>query len=276
MIRSVTTPLALATALLALAGLSPAHAQISPDETDAAKIMAAVEARAEGDKQRARLAMTVRDSAGRERTRVVQSFGLNFEGGRRQLMIFESPADVRNTGLLSVDYDDGAKDDDQWLFLPSLHKSTRISSGEKSGSFMGTDLSFADMTQADPSHWTYTLVQPSAKVGAEDCWLIEARPKTDKARTETGYVKTVSFISKQKLIPLRTKLWVAKGKKLKYIDFGDIKQVNGIWTPHTILAKTVKNGETESSTTLQFSELRFDDPTVDAAMFTQNRLEKGL
>ena len=62
-------------------------------------------------------------------------------------MIFESPSDVQNTGLLSVDYD-GAKDDDQWLYLPSLHKATRISSGDKSGSFMGTDFTYSDMTQA--------------------------------------------------------------------------------------------------------------------------------
>ena len=32
-------------------------------------------------------------------------------------MRFSAPADVKNTGLLSVDYDDGAKDDDQWLYL---------------------------------------------------------------------------------------------------------------------------------------------------------------
>ena len=74
---------------------------------------------------------------------------MEFDKGTRQLMMFESPADVRNTGMLSIDYKDGNKDDDQWLYLPSLNKSTRISSGDKSGSFMGTDLSYADMTRAD-------------------------------------------------------------------------------------------------------------------------------
>ena len=52
---------------------------------------------------------------------------------RRQLMIFQAPADVRNMGMLSVDYDDAKKDDDQYLYLPSLKKTTRISSGDKSG-----------------------------------------------------------------------------------------------------------------------------------------------
>ena len=47
---------------------------------------------------------------------------------RRLLTV--GPGDVANTGLLSIDYDDGAKDDDQWLYLPSLKKTTRISSGD--------------------------------------------------------------------------------------------------------------------------------------------------
>ena len=264
------------TVLLALLMAAPAAAQVSPDETDPVKIMEAVEGRPQGDKSVARLAMTVKDQQGRERKRVVQSWAMDFAGGRNQLMIFESPADVRNTGLLTIDFDDGGKDDKQWLYLPSLKKSTPIASGEKSGSFMGTDLSFADMTQADPDHWTYTMVKPAATSGGEDCWLIEAKPKTKKAREETGYVKTMMFISKSKLLPVRTKAWVAKGKKLKYIDFGQFEQIDGIWTAKAIQARTVKGKTTESTTVLQFSSVKFNQPEVDAALFNQGRLEKGL
>ncbi|MCA9545916.1 MAG: outer membrane lipoprotein-sorting protein [Myxococcales bacterium] len=264
------------TPLLSLLVALPAVAQIGPDETDPVKIMQAVEGRPQGDKAVGRLAMTVTDGQGRERKRVVQSWAMEFAGGRKQLMIFESPADERNTGLLSVDYDDGAKDDDQWLYLTSLKKSTRISSGEKSGSFMGTDLSFADMTKADPSHWSYTLVKPSAPSNGEDCWLIEATPKTDRAREETGYVKTMMFVSKRMLLPVRTKAWVAKGKKLKYIDFGAFEQIDGVWTAKTIQARTVKDQTTESTTLLQFTSLKFNQPEVNDGLFNQGRLEKGL
>ena len=44
-------------------------------------------------------------------------------------------------------------------------------------------------------------------VGGED-WKIEARPKTQRAKDETGYVKTQVWINKSKLVPLQVKAWV--------------------------------------------------------------------
>ena len=51
----------------------------------------------------------------------------------------ETPADVKDTGFLTYDYDDESRDDDQWLYLPALKKTKRIASSDKSGSFMGSD-----------------------------------------------------------------------------------------------------------------------------------------
>ena len=85
---------------------------VTPDTTDAKAIMDAVEGQAKLDKIKSRIVMSITDKAGRKRERTVRSMSMVFPGGTRQLMLFESPADVRNTGLLSVDYDDGAKDDD--------------------------------------------------------------------------------------------------------------------------------------------------------------------
>ena len=249
---------------------------VSPDETDARKIMAAVEGRARGDRAKGRLQMTITDGAGRQRVRVVQMRSMQFDAGTRQLMIFESPADVRNTGLLSVDYDDGNKDDDQWLYLPSLHKSTRISSGDKSGSFMGSDFTYHDMTRADPKHYDYTIVQPSAKVADEDCWLIEARPKTDRAKTESGYLKSHLWISKSKRLPVQAKMWVTKGKKLKFVKFEELRQVSGIWVAHKLSAQTRRKDKVESTTLIEFPELSYDNADVGPDMFTQRRVEQGL
>ncbi|MFT5431181.1 MAG: outer membrane lipoprotein-sorting protein [Myxococcota bacterium] len=249
---------------------------VTPDETDPNKIMAAVDARPDGDKSTARLVMVVKDSAGRERKRVVQSRSIEFSGGTKQLMLFEQPADVRNTGLLSIDYDDGNKDDDQWLYLPSLRKSTRISSSDKSGSFMGTDLSYSDMTRQDPSSYTYKLLEQSKTVGGDDCWVIEARPKTAKAKDETGYVKSMIWVSKSKLLPVRAKNWVREGKKIKYIKFSKIKQVEGIWIAHKITAQTKRGKEVESTTVMSFQEYKLNQAGVTDADFNQRRLEKGL
>jgi hypothetical protein len=119
---------------------------VAPDSTDPNAIMDGVFARETGDKLSSKMIMVIKDKSGRERKRELNVRSMNFKEGSKSFMRFSAPADVKNTGLLSVDYDDGAKDDDQWLYLPSLRKSTRIASTQKSGSFMGTDFYYADMT----------------------------------------------------------------------------------------------------------------------------------
>ena len=249
---------------------------IAPTETDPAKIMAAVENRETGDKMISRMQMTIKDGAGRSRERVVRSRTLKFKGGTKQIMFFESPADIRNTGMLSVDYDDGDKDDDQWLYLPSLHKSTRISSSDKSGSFMGSDFTYSDMTKKDPKNYEYKLVKPSAKAGGEDCWVIESRPKTAKEQRETGYVKSMVWISKAKLLPVQVKSWVREGKKLKFMKSSDIRKVGGIWLPHKMAVRTVRGKKVQSTTVLNFLSIKVGDPSVKEGDFSQRRLEKGI
>jgi outer membrane lipoprotein-sorting protein len=267
----------MATLTATLMAMAPSSAAaIEPTASDPAKIMAAVEGRDTGDKMVARMQMTITDAGGSQRQRVVQTRSMKFAGGRKQLMIFESPADVRNTALLSTDWDDGAKDDDQWLYLPSLHKSTRISGADKSGAFMGSDFSYADMTTKDPKDYEYVLSKPSVMVGGEDCWLIEARPKTAKEKSETGYVKTMVWVSKKRLLPLQTKIWVAEGRKIKLIRSEQIKLVEGIWVPHRMSVRTVRGKEVLSTTVLDFLTLKLGDSTVKDGDFSQRRLEQGL
>jgi outer membrane lipoprotein-sorting protein len=261
-------------AVVLIFAISPAEA-IEPGEKDARKIAQAVADRETGDKQVAHVVMTLTDASGRTRQRIMRMWALNFEGGAKTMMIFESPADVRNTGLLSIDYD-GGKDDDQWLYLPSLHKTTRISTSGKAGSFVGTDISYADMTSRDVDAYDYTMVQDSVNVDGEACWLIESRPRTANEQEATGYLKTQSWISKEKLIPLQAKMWVREGKKLKYMKFGDVRKVDNIWTAHTLSVRTVKNGKVESTTVMQFKSLEFNNPSVSDSTFSERRLEQGI
>ena len=261
--------------LVLLAGTAWSQ-EVSPTETDPVKIMKSVEAREQGDRTKSVLNLEVRDSKGRTRSRTVVSWSKDFADGRKQLMIFQQPADVAGTGLLSIDYDLGSKEDDQWLYLPSLKKSTRISSGEKSGSFMGTDLTYSDMTKTDPNDFNYTIKKQSAMVGEEECWVIEARPKTQRVQNETGYQKSRVWISKSKLLAVQMKAWVIEGRKIKYIRFDDLKQVDGVWVAHKISARTKRNKKTESTTVLSFSSYLLNQPEVTDALFTQQKLQEGL
>ena len=232
--------------------------------------MTAVEQRATPDKVKSRLLLQITDRSGRKRERGLRSWSMESGQADRQLMVFDSPADVQGTSLLSIDHDDPKTDDDQWLYLPSLKKATRISSGDKSGSFMGTDLSYSDMTRSDVSQYEYTMKKQSVQVAGEDCWLIEARPITTKAKEETGYVKSHLWVSKQKLMPLQIKAWVRDGRKLKYIKFGEVKKIGDSWMAHKISARTTRNKAVLSTTVIQMVDVSADNADVDGNFFDQN------
>lgn len=268
-----------ANSLVAVAGLmvvaAPALA-VAPTETDPAKIMKAVDDRETGDKQASRMKMIITDKSGAKRERLVRSSSMKFKGGTKQLIMFESPADLRNTGMLTVDYDAGAKVDDQWLYLPKMRKTTRISSSKKSGSFMGSDLSFSDMTQQSVDQYNYVMKKQEVMVNGEACWLIESRPKTKKTKEETGYIKSLVWVSKAKLMPLKAKHWVAEGRKLKFMVFSKIKKIDGVWIAKKISAMTKQSGEKLSQTVLLFANISFNNASVKATNFNQARLERGL
>ncbi|MCG8555202.1 MAG: outer membrane lipoprotein-sorting protein [Proteobacteria bacterium] len=261
--------------LLAVALVPRAYA-IEPSTRDPRAIAKAVNDRDDGNKRVTRMTMTLGDPSGRKRVRTLRTRSMDFPGGSKTLMLFEAPADVRNTGLLTIDYDAGQKDDDQWLYLPSLHRSTRISTSEKSRSFLGTDISYADMTKRDVAQYDYKLLEASARVDGEECWVIEARPRTAKEKKETGYLKVHQWISKSKLMPVQSKAWVMEGRKLKYLKFTQLRKVDGIWMAHRIAVRTVRKGKVESTTVLEFDGVRFNQPSVTDADFTQRRLEQGL
>ena len=255
--------------------LTPALA-LSPDTTDPVAIAKAVEDLPELDRMTAQMKMLIKDSSGSKRERVVRTSAMNFDDSRKQMILFVSPADVRNTGLLTVDYKASTKTDGQWLYLPALRKSTRIASSAKSGSFMGSDLSFADMTSQVIDDYSHTMIDPNAKVGGEACWKIEAVPKTKKAKDETGYLKSVMWISKEKLAPLQVKHFVRAGKKTKLMKFANYKKLGGLWFAHKIMAQTRQGNKALSTTMLSFQNVKFDDASISDSEFSQRRLERGL
>ncbi len=249
---------------------------VAPDSTDARAIMTAVEKRDLGDHMTARMQFDVDSKTGGKRQRLLQSRSLNTPGARKQLLLFESPADVRNVGLLTWDYDDGSKSDDQWLYLPALHRSSRITQNDRSGPFMGTDLSYSDMTRKDPSQYEYKLLNPSVKIGDEDCWQIEVKPATPKEQKETGYVRIETWISKSKLMAVQSKSFLTDGQRVKYIQFRNIQTISGVPTALEIIARTVKGSEAASTTVITLSDVKYGQDTVQDADFVERRLEQGL
>jgi Outer membrane lipoprotein-sorting protein len=141
--------------------------------------MEMVDRRDDGDRSISDMRMLLIDRNGSQRSRSLRTFGIDQGEDRYSLMFFLVPGDVKDTGFLSYDYDTTGIDDDQWLFLPALKKVKRIASSDKSGSFTGSDFSYADLTKKRLRDYTYTFYekQPEVVIYGKKCWVIESVPQ---------------------------------------------------------------------------------------------------
>lgn len=119
-------------------------------------------------------------------------------------------------------------EDDQWLMMSS-GKVKRIAAGERSQSFVNSHLSYEDMKSRDIDRYNYTLTGEKNAVGA-DCYVVEAKPKD----ADSVYSKAVFYVRKADYFIVRIDLY-KNDALLKYVENYDVKNVNGILTPHRVV-----------------------------------------
>lgn len=259
-----------ATALLVLAATaSVVHAE----PPSGRQIMEWVDARDTGDDGVARLEMVLIDKRGSERVREIVSYTKKKGEDDQTIMFFESPADVKDTGFLTYDFDDESRDDDQWLYLPALKKTKRIASSDKSGSFMGSDFTYADMTSRPLDRYQYALMKET-EIDGVPVWQVESIPNAEEA-DETGYTRAIVFIRKDNHVMVRAVSWVKKGNRLKYLEVEKLEQIDGIWVPTVMTMTTKKDKATLHKTILRQRDVRFGQD-LGQDLFSVRQLEKGI
>jgi hypothetical protein len=263
--------LAILLALAVLPGL------VMADEPEARAIMEKVDSRDDGNRSAVDMRMILINKQGRERIRELRSYGIDRGDDHLSLMFFLSPADVSGTGFLTHDYDAPDREDDQWLFLPALNKTKRIAAGDKSGSFMGSDFSFADLTsrRVDDYDYSFNDQQREAVVYGKNTWVIEVIPKDEKVITETGYKRAIVFVRRDNHVIVRAIYFPEDGNTIKYYDVKKLELIDGVWTATEIHMTTKKGKRTEHKTILSFSNIKYDQESVNEDLFTTRRLEKG-
>ncbi len=244
------------------------------DDPKARAIMEKVDAVDDGDNGIADMEMILIDKNKQKRIRKIRSYSKDKGEDSYRIMFFLHPADVKDTGFLTYDYDDPDKDDDQWLYLPALKKTKRIASSDKDSAFMGSDFSYADMTDKDLEDYNFKLLKESEVKGVK-VWVIESIPRTKKTIDEYGYTKTVVFVRQDNYMATRAVSWVKDGKKLKYMDVKEMKLIDNIWVNTEVSMTTKKNKVTLHKTIMKMNNVKFNQGLKES-MFTVRQLEKGM
>lgn len=213
---------------------------------------------------RARMIISAKDGSTTER--LVDQYTSTDKDITKTMVVFQKPASVAGTRFLTIEIPGKAAD--QWIYLPSLGKVRRIAASEGSASFMGTDLSYDDLSSADrdPDLDSYQLLGEESS-GGRNCWVIEAKPKSP----DYQYSRMKGWIDKENYIAMKMELYDKKGKLSKIMEMGEVKDIQGRLSPTVTKMSSVQAG---TSTTIYTDIMKYDDP-IPAGVFTERFLLTG-
>lgn len=261
-------------ALVLSMGLILAGNALAADLT-ARQIMEKVDARDDGETAISDSTLILIDKKKRQRVRQIKLYSKEYEGVDKSVSFFLSPSDVKGTAYMSFDWDDDAAEDDSWLYLPALQRINRIAAADKSGAFMGSDFSYADIDGTDVDDFTYTLVQESEEVDGQDCWVIDSVPVSDEVVEETGYTGSRMWIRKDIFMQVKGVIQVKKRGQVKYFAARDIVEIDGIWTAKTLQMVTTRNNKLEHSSVFKVNDVTYNQP-VDDDLFETQTMKRGI
>lgn len=229
-------------------------------------IMEKLQATQKSDSSAMDIKLSLIASNGEERERRIQTLSLTEGGLTSTITVFLSPASVKNTRFLMKENRSGG--DDQWIFLPSIGRIKRIAASEGSGSFMGSDFSYSDMssTTYDVDEATHTLLAEETLLGRES-YLIESIPVT-----ASDYGKTRIWVDKERYLPLRVDFYAQDGSSIvKRLITDEMAYMEGRWITKVITMTTLA---TNHSTRIEILQAKYNIP-MNRGYFTTSFLETG-
>lgn len=123
----------------------------------------------------------------------------------KDIIFITYPTEIKGLAVLSWAYQDPKKEQDAWLWIPSLKKTNKISAAESDDAFMGSDLTVQDVSTRQFEDETYKLIGEKnfdgykveqtgeLKYAGKSCYVIEAVP----VRTPWYYSKRVIWLDKE-------------------------------------------------------------------------------
>ncbi|MBC8526709.1 MAG: outer membrane lipoprotein-sorting protein [Candidatus Cloacimonetes bacterium] len=222
--------------------------------------------RPDGNDRKSITKMTLINKRGKTRERTVLSISKDYGKDSKSIIFFQSPADVKGTGFLQYEYDDPAKEDDRWLYLPALKKVRRISGSSKSDYFMGTDFTYDDMGGRSVDEDDHKLLREEI-IDSVKCWVLESIPK----EKDYIYSKTIKWIRQDALIPVKVEFYDRQTNLLKVLKITDIRKQDGFWTSFKM---EMNNIQEKHKTILEIEEMHYDIGLKDN-LFRVTTLERG-
>jgi hypothetical protein len=201
--------------------------------------------------------MILRNAAGQETTRSLWLNTLEIPDeslGDKSMIVFDTPADIEGTALLS--HAQILDPDDQWLYLPALKRVKRISSVNKSGPFVGSEFAFEDFTALELNKYDYTYLS-TEPCGDRLCDVLERKPRYE----HSGYKRQLSWVDQDVYQVRKVEFYDRRGDLLKTLDLEDYRVYgDNVWRAHRL---AMVNHQTGKSTDLVYADYAFGTGLTD-------------
>ena len=197
--------------------------------------------------QTSTMVMKIKEKNGEIVTRIMSMISKEQDGGQKNLLVIDKPADVSGTKLLTWSYT-GTKL--QWLYLPSFKKIKKVAGTGRYGSFMGSEFSYEDLLTPSLDDYTYQYLSEKM-VAKKKTWLVKRLPKNLE---NTQYSKHLVYFDQKTYQPLKIEFFNQKKKKFKIAYFVNFKgyrkkgQSKKFWLADTFSMKNVLTGRSSSIT----------------------------
>lgn len=202
------------------------------------------------------MTMRLTSKTGKTRTLSVHTVRM---GEARMIMWFTAPADDRGVAFLTIERESG---DEMRMWLPSFKKMRRISTSKRGDSFMGSDLSFEDLTSRNIDDYSHNLLGEEV-INGEEYWLLENIPNAD---LRSSYSRIVSVVRKSD---------AQVSKELYYDRAGELIKERtvetGTFGAYSLPVRmVVRNVQKNHSTELTFKNIEVDTGVKESLFHERN------
>jgi len=207
------------------------------------------------------LLMTLTNKKGKTRSSSLHS--ITKDDGTKQMIWFLEPADDKGISFLKIEHDD--RDDEMRIWLPAFKKIRRISAKKRSDSFMGSDMSYEDMSSRQLDEFKFILIGQEVHDSIA-CHLLESIPRE---HMHTEYSRHITWVDSTLLIPIKEESFDKSGQLLKekYFSYTIIKEYQILTKVHVV------NIQKNHSTTLNFENIELNTGVKDN-LFHERHLKR--
>ncbi len=229
-----------------------------------------------GEDQQSQLSITLIDKSDKKRKTIYLRLWKDMKGKDNildKMVLFTLyPADARGTAFMRWAYKpESGKHAEQWIYLPTLRKIRRVSVRDLSDSFLGSDLTYGDISYRGIDEDDHKLVRIDQDPQGNQYFVVESTPR----EANPQYAKKVSWYRKtpdlENCVKRRVNYYDKKGIFLKQQDL-KWQKVNNAWVWDEVF---VQNAQTRHKSHFKVEKVKINKG-VNEEWFTERRMRIGL